>query len=231
MISKSHNNLKMGNLSEQELKELASQLSHPKGENGKQTGYSMNVANDNMICNVIAQVSLKENSKILEIGPGNGKHVSYLFEINSDINYFGADISEVMVEEATNLNVKFTASGKAIFQLSDGEKLDYSDAFFTSVFTVNTLYFWKNPKEYLQEISRILKPKGELVIGFIPKNTMEKIPFSKYGFELYENENVQSLLEEIGFKIDKIISETEEVLSNTGDKKIRTFTIIKALKN
>lgn len=220
----------MGNLSEQELKELASQLSHPKGENGKQTGYSMNVANDNMIRNVIAQVSIKENSKILEIGPGNGKHVSYLFEINSDINYFGADISELMVEEATNLNSQFITSGKAIFQLSDGEKLDYSDAFFTSVFTVNTLYFWKNPKEYLQEISRILKPKGELIIGFIPKNTMEKIPFSKYGFELYENEKIQNLLEQNNFSIDTTLTQTEEVLSNIGEVKIRTFTIIKALK-
>ena len=220
----------MGNLSEQELKELASQLSHPKGENGKQTGYSMNVANDNMIRNVIAQISLKENSKILEIGPGNGKHISNLFEINSDINYFGADISEVMVEEATNLNSQFIVSGKAIFQLSDGEKLDYSDAFFTSVFTVNTLYFWKNPKEYLQEISRILRPKGELIIGFIPKSTMEKIPFSKYGFELYESEKIQNLLEQNNFSIDTTLTQTEEVLSNIGEVKIRTFTIIKALK-
>ena len=217
-------------LSEHELKELASQLSHPKGENGKQTGYSMNVANDNMIRNVIAQISVKENSKILEIGPGNGKHIRYLFEINSGISYYGADISELMVEEATTLNSQLTASGKAVFQLADGEKLDYSDAFFTSIFTVNTLYFWKNPKEYLQEINRVLKPNGELIIGFIPKSTMEKIPFSKYGFELYENEDVQNLLEENNFSIDKIFSQTEEVLSNTGEVKIRTFTIIKALK-
>jgi len=98
------------------------------------------------------------------------------------------------------------------------------------IFTVNTLYFWKNPKEYLQEIFRVLKSKGQFVLGFIPKSTMEKIPFAKYGFELYDNENVQNLLEAVGFRIDSILSETEEVLSNTGDKKIRTFTIIKALK-
>ena len=217
-------------LSEQELQELASQLSHPKGENGKQTGYSMNVANDNMIRNAIAQISVKKNSKILEIGPANGKHIHYLFEINSGISYYGADISELMVEEATTLNSQFTASGKAVFQLSDGEKLDYSDAFFTSIFTVNTLYFWKNPKEYLQEINRVLKPKGELIIGFIPKSTMEKIPFSKYGFKLYEKEDVQDLLEKNNFSIDQTLSQTEEVLSNTREVKIRTFTIIKAFK-
>ena len=100
-----------------------------------------------------------------------------------------------------------------------------------SIFTVNTLYFWKNPKQYLQELFRVLKNDGQLILGFVPKSTMEKIPFTKYGFELYDNESVQNLLEEIGFKIGKILSETEEVLSNTGDKKIRTFTVIKALKS
>ena len=42
----------------------------------------------------------------------------------------------------------------------------------------------------MKEIKRILKPNGEFVLAFIPKNTMEKIPFSKYGFELYENEDL-----------------------------------------
>ncbi|MCY1239767.1 hypothetical protein D9M72_525780 [compost metagenome] len=59
---------------------------------------------------------------------------------------------------------------------------------------------------------------------------MEKIPFSKYGFELYNNEKAKALLQNAGFTIANTLSEQEEVLSNTGDKKIRTFTIIKALK-
>lgn len=220
----------MGNLSEKELQELANQLSHPKGENGIATAMSMNVANDNMIRKAIGQISFAGNATVLEIGPGNGKHIKYLFEKNPNIKYFGADISELMVQEATNLNSEFTVSGKAVFELSDGEKLSYPDSFFDSVFTVNTLYFWKNPKEYLQEIKRVLKPNGQFILAFIPKSTMEKIPFSKYGFELYENESVASLLEEAGFSIATIQSEEEEVLSNTGDVKIRTFTIIKVLK-
>lgn len=221
----------MGNLSEQELKELASQLSHPKGENGIATAKSMNVANDNMIRNVINQIDVFDTINILEIGPGNGLHINYLFEKNPNIKYIGIDISELMVQEATELNSEFTKNGKAIFKLTDGEIIEKENNSINAIFTVNTLYFWKNPKEYLQELFRVLKNDGKLILGFVPKSTMEKIPFTKYGFELYDNESVQGLLEEIGFKIDKIISETEEVLSNTGDKKIRTFTVIKALKN
>lgn len=221
----------MGNLSEQELKELASQLSHPKGENGIATAKSMNVANDNMIRNVINQIDIFDDINILEIGPGNGLHIKYLFEKNPNINYTGIDISELMIQEATDLNSEFTKNGKVIFELTNGEIIEKENNSFNAIFTVNTLYFWKNPKEYLQELYRVLKNEGQLILGFVPKSTMEKIPFTKYGFELYDNESVQNLLEEIGFKIDKIISETEEVLSNTGDKKIRTFTVINALKN
>jgi len=221
----------MGNLSEQELKELASQLSHPKGENGIATAKSMNVANDNMIRNVINQIDIFDDINVLEIGPGNGLHIKYLFEKNPNINYTGIDISELMIQEATDLNSEFTKNGKAIFELTNGEIVEKENNSFNAIFTVNTLYFWKNPKEYLQELYRVLKNDGQLILGFVPKTTMEKIPFTKYGFELYDNESVQNLLEEISFKIDKIISETDEVLSNTGDKKIRTFTVIKALKN
>ena len=220
----------MGNLSEQELKELASQLSHPKGQIGIATAKSMNVANDNMIRNVINQIAIFDNINILEIGPGNGLHIKYLFEKNPNVKYIGIDISELMVLEAKELNSEFTASKKAVFEFTDGEIIEKNDNSLDVIFTVNTIYFWKNPTAYLQEIFRVLKINGQLIIGFIPKDVMEKIPFTKYGFELYDNKSVQNLLEESGFKIDKVASETEEVLSSTGDKKIRTFTIIKAFK-
>jgi len=220
----------MGNLDEKELQELASQLSHPNGENGIQTAYSMNVANDNMIRNAIAQIEIKDNSSLLEIGPGNGAHIKYLFEINSNIKYYGIDVSKLMVEEATKLNSEFTNSDKAVFEWTDGEKIVHPDTAFDSIFTTNTIYFWKNPEEYIKEIFRVLKPKGEFILAFIPKEVMEKIPFSKYGFELYDNEKARALLQDAGFTIANTLSEQEEVLSNTGDKKIRTFTIIKAVK-
>lgn len=221
----------MGNLSESELQELASQLSHPKGENGVATAKSMNVANGNMIEKVIDQIKLEANSRVLEIGPGNGLHINYLFEKNPDIFYKGIDISELMVAEANSLHAGNIASKKAIFELTNGEFISDKDNSFEAIFTVNTIYFWKNPMKYLQEIARVLQPNGQLVIGFIPKNVMEKIPFSKFGFNLFENENVVEILEKSNFNIIDVISETEEVLSNTGDTKIRTFTIINAKSN
>lgn len=119
----------MGNLSEKELQELAGQLSHPNGESGIQTAYSMNVANDNMIRHTIEQIEIMTHSKILEIGPGNGIHIKYLFEKEANLNYYGIDVSELMIEEALRLNSEFTATERAVFELTDGEKISYPDSF------------------------------------------------------------------------------------------------------
>ena len=135
-----------------------------------------------------------------------------------------------MVQEANMLNADLVQNQKAVFQVSDGEKLDYPDLFFNTVFTVNTIYFWKDPKTYLQEISKILMSKGALIIAFIPEYIMQNIPFSKFGFTLYSEAKIILLLQDQNFTIEKVFSIEEEVLSNTGAIKNRTFTVIKAAK-
>lgn len=221
----------MQKMSEQELQELASQLSHPKGENGITTAKSMNFTNDNMIRKTIGCMEFRDDQQILEIGPGNGSHLSYLFEKNNSINYTGIDISELMIREAKALNQQWINSGHAAFELTNGESIEKPDAVYDVVFTVNTLYFWKNPTAFLKEIYRILKNNSSFVMAFIPKNTMEKIPFTKYGFELYHNDDVCDLLQKTDFVIDGVFSFDEEVQSNSGATVKRTFTIIKAFKH
>jgi len=218
-------------MSEQELRELASQLSHPKGENGIATAKSMNFTNDNMIRKTIGHIDIKDEFHILEIGPGNGLHVSQLFEKRNNIRYDGIDISELMVSEAKTINEQWIDSGQATFEITNGENIEKQNSVYDAVFTVNTLYFWKNPKAFLGEIYRVLKSYGLFVIAFIPKNTMEKIPFTKFGFELYHNEDVCDLLRESHFEIDSVFSFDEEIQSNTGAQIIRTFTVIKAFKH
>ncbi len=136
-----------------------------------------------------------------------------------------------MIREAKALNQQWINSGHAAFELTNGESIEKPDAVYDVVFTVNTLYFWKNPTAFLKEIYRILKNNSSFVMAFIPKNTMEKIPFTKYGFELYHNDDVCDLLLKTDFVIDGVFSFNEEVQSNSGATVKRTFTIIKAFKH
>lgn len=213
-------------LSENELQELARQLRCPDGDTGLKVGEMMNFTNSNIINKAIESLNLKDTDTILEIGPGNGAHVKDIIS-KANVGYFGIDISETMIAEAEKLNADLY---NASFYLTNGEHIPFSENHFDSAFTCNTIYFWKNPQEYANEIARVLKPDGLLSIGFIPDSTMQKIPFAKYGFTLYNIETVSRLVTAAGLTVVSANTDTEMVMSNSGEQIEREFVILTAKK-
>ena len=61
--------------SEEELKEIAKQLSNPDASEGVKTGERMSHGNGQMIHRTIDLLDIKPNDFVLEIGPGNGGHI------------------------------------------------------------------------------------------------------------------------------------------------------------
>lgn len=213
-------------LTETELQELAKQLRCPDGENGIKVGEMMNFTNSNIIVKSIESLDLQNNDTVLEIGPGNGSHVKDIITAK-EIEYHGIDISETMVTEAQKLTAKLN---NVFFHLSDSNQIDFDADTFDKIFTTNTIYFWQYPAAYTNEIKRVLKPGGILSIGFIPKSTMEKIPFAKFGFVLYDIETVSRLLESSGLSVLSAVTEKEFVTSNSGEQIEREFVILSAKK-
>lgn len=214
-------------LTEIELKELAKQLRCPDGEGGIKVGEMMNFTNSNIINKAIESLDLQNGDIILEIGPGNGSHVKNIINTAIELEYFGIDISETMVEEAEKINTLFE---NVFFRLTDGKHIPFSENHFNKIFTCNTIYFWEHPQDYAYELSRVLKPDGIVSIGFIPKSTMQHIPFAKFGFVLYDIETVIQLLENVGFTILETKAEKEFVTSNSGEQIEREFIILSAKK-
>lgn len=215
-------------LSETELQELAQQLRCPDGENGIKIGEMMNFTNSNIITKTIKSLGLKDGDSLLEIGPGNGLHVKEIINAADDMEYFGIDISETMVTEAEKLNASLD---NVSFRLTDGEHIPFSENHFEAVFTCNTIYFWKDPQDYANEIARVLKTDGAVSIGFIPKSTMSKIPFAKYGFTLYDIETVTGLMTTAGLTVTSAVTDTEMVMSNSGEQIEREFVVLTAKKS
>ena len=212
--------------SEEELKNIAKQLSCPEGEHGIKTGEMMHASNIGMITSAIEAVHLKRNETVLEIGHGNGGHIAQLLSKAENLKYYGADISETMITEAEKINQDFVDKGTVRFELTDGATLPFKNNQFDKIFTVNTLYFWSNPSEYLNEIKRTLKPNGIFALCFADKTFMQNLPFTSYGFTLYEVEKVKELLESAGFKIKNILKKTELIKSKTGEQVEREYYVI-----
>lgn len=214
-------------MNEAELEALAAHLRCPDGDKGLKVAAMMNATNANIISKTIALLRIQEGDNVLEIGPGNGKHVRDFMLLADGITYFGIDISEIMVAEAS---ADYADYSDVSFQLSDGKVIAFQDNSFDKIFTVNTIYFWEEPEAYLKEIWRVLKPGGTLCIGFIPEKVMQKIPFVKYGFNLYSEGRVRELLESCGLTIASEITEKERITGNTGQHIEREFVITSAKK-
>lgn len=212
-------------MEKEELKILAQNLANPQGEKGIEIGEMMNATNIGMTLESIRTLLIEDNQHILEIGHGNAGHLKSLLSLAQDLKYTGVDISETMHNEAKKLNKEFQT--KADFVLYEGKKLPFGDQTFDKIFTVNTVYFWENPVEFLNEIYRVLKDNGTFVLTFGQRDFMEKLPFTAYDFTLYNNDEMEELVSQSHFKRMKTSEKEEEIKSKTGNETIqRIYTIL-----
>lgn len=209
----------------EELRKLAEQLKNPNGCKGIEIAEMMNETNIKMTHHSIDCLEILDEDNILELGHGNCAHLPYLFQHNN-INYCGLEISELMNSEAKRINQLFVENGKADFRLYNGLNIPFQDNYFDKAFTVNTIYFWSKPKVLLTELYRILKPNGKLNITFACQNFMAQLPFTQFGFTLYNNEKIKRLITTTPFKIISSDTQTETVKSKMGEMIDRTFTTI-----
>lgn len=215
---------------EAKWRELARQLSCPEGPAGMETADMMRTTNDMMIRSAMEVLGITGNDQVLEIGPGGGRHVEYLFEQVAPARYTGVDISETMVREAGRYHAEKPYAGRVSFLLSDGIQLPFGDASFDRAFSVNTVYFWQDSAAYAHELYRVMKPGGLISLAYGEKRFMETLPFTRYGFRLYDTEMVTRLLENSGFHLSGHSHKKEEFENTAGMKVQREYTVTLAKK-
>ncbi|SMD13188.1 class I SAM-dependent methyltransferase [Pedobacter nyackensis] len=221
----------MSKLTEQQLREIAGQLGKPEGADGIMTAERMAHTNNNMTKSAIEALDIAKGDVVLEIGPGNGTHVKDLMTKASGIRYYGVDISDTMVAEANRINEAEVNKGQVSFSLTAADKLNFDDEFFDKIFTVNTLYFWADPLAYAAEIKRVLKHGGLFCLAIGTKEFMEKLPFTKYRFKLYDASDAEQLFRSAGFIVTDVKQQKDLTTSHTGEIVDRDIIIMTARRD
>ncbi len=180
--------------------ELSRHLRQPQGEVGREIGLQMNEGNRHICLNSYLQLQPQASDKILEIGMGNGFFVNDLMDMAEALDYTGVDFSPTMVEEASNINKELLRIGNVRFECASIESLPLDDNSFDRITTTNTLYFWPQPKKNIQELQRLLKPGGKILIVYRSKSCMDQLEFTQHGFTKYDPMEVEVLLQEAGFE-------------------------------
>lgn len=180
----------------------AEQLRKPHGEGAEAIAAYMRELNRALYAHVVKLLLPEKEKQLLEIGFGEGIVPEMLHQQSETMHYTGIDFSEEMVNMAAAKNIPGTR-----FLFGEVATMPFADQTFDVCFGINVVYFWENPERELAEILRVLKPGGCLMLGYRPKTFMQAIPFTQFGFTLYETANLEGLLVKHGFV--KITTQTE----------------------
>lgn len=107
----------------------------------------------------IARLSVQASDTVLDIGCGTGAMLAQLAALYPDTSFCGVDASSEMLDIA-NLRLPST------IELTQGwaEELPYPDGRFNTVVSCNMFHFIRRPDAALDEMLRVLRPNGTLVM-------------------------------------------------------------------
>jgi ubiquinone/menaquinone biosynthesis C-methylase UbiE len=108
---------------------------------------------------VLESVSLDGREEVLDVACGTGELPRLLLERWPDLNITGADLSPGMLEQAKSKNL-----GTVTWLQRDAASLAVPDGRFDYVICTNSFHYFPHPREALQEMRRVLRPRGTLVL-------------------------------------------------------------------
>jgi SAM-dependent methyltransferase len=109
-------------------------------------------------------VSIERHNTILDVGCGGGGTVRKLARIAVEGKVYGVDLSDDSVAVSRAINKQLIERGRVEIQKSSVSCLPFPDDMFDLVTAVNTYYYWPDLVSDMQEVRRVLKPGGRLVI-------------------------------------------------------------------
>jgi SAM-dependent methyltransferase len=179
---------------------IAAQLRQPSGWIAGLVASALNRVNAPMNRATLSLLDVGADDRVLEVGFGGGALLASLADVATRGMVAGVDFSPEVVERARRKLRDRVADGRVELRCADAAAMPFADGSFTRACTVNTIYFWPDPRAVLAEFRRVLADGGRLVVTFGAKETAEKLPYTRHGFTLYEAEAVRALLESAGFR-------------------------------
>ena len=180
------------------LKSFFNQCARPEGSLGRAMLCFMNYTHAPLTNWGLKLVNVQDGWTILDVGCGGGFTIRRLLKRSKDAQVYGIDISEESVTKARQVNAEVLDKQVYVTQGS-AEQLPYNDEMFDLVTAVETVYFWPNLPDCLQEVRRVLKPGGKFAIMVEVVDNDSKWTSIVDGMTAYTPEQLKTLLDDAGF--------------------------------
>lgn len=140
------------------------QVRRPSGIFGRAMAATMNASHSKMTDWGLAHVPIEKQFTILDVGCGGGRTIRKHAAAASDGMIYGVDYASGSVAASCAENRDAIDTGRVEIQLGTVSQLPFPDAKFDLVSAVETIYYWPAPVQDLQEILRVLKPGGRVIV-------------------------------------------------------------------
>jgi ubiquinone/menaquinone biosynthesis C-methylase UbiE len=146
------------------MPDLMDQYRCPTGEDGRKIAASMNRGHEPLTLWGLSHLTIKPDWAVLDVGCGGGKTVHRLAKLVPKGKVYGLDYSADMVQYSKEINQDLIAQNRVEIAEGTVEKIPFPEDFFDLVTAIETYYFWNNFTAALEEINRVLKPDGRLLL-------------------------------------------------------------------
>jgi ubiquinone/menaquinone biosynthesis C-methylase UbiE len=146
------------------MSHLLNQFRKPTGWLGRLTLREMNRHHSKLTNWGLQHIAIAQHDTVLDVGCGGGRTVHKLAGIATESKVYGIDFSEASVTFSRRTNMRWIELGRAEILHASVSGLPFSDQIFDLVTAVETHFFWPDLVADMQEVLRVLKPGGKLII-------------------------------------------------------------------
>jgi ubiquinone/menaquinone biosynthesis C-methylase UbiE len=124
----------------------------------------MNLSHSSLTDWGLQHVDVGKHRTILDVGCGGGRTIQKLAAMATEGTVYGVDYAKGSVAASRAKNARFIQSGRVAIAQGTVSRLPFAGGSFDLVTAVETQYYWPDLPRDMQEIRRVLKPGGTLII-------------------------------------------------------------------
>jgi ubiquinone/menaquinone biosynthesis C-methylase UbiE len=148
-------------------------FAHPSGWLGRMAGRFM--LWNNKQDDVVGVLGVQRGHDVLEVGYGPGGLIRLLAERTEAASIRGVDPSPEMRDQATRHNRKAVRTGRIRLDLGTADRTGLPDASVDRVVSVNNVAIWPDLEAAVDELHRVVRPGGTVIIAWHGGTTPSRI--------------------------------------------------------
>lgn len=143
---------------------LVRQVRKPTKWTGRLILWLMNSSHSKLTDWGLQHVRIQKDFRILDVGCGGGRTIQKLAAAATQGVVYGVDYADGSVAASRAKNAELVRAGRVEIEQASVSLLPFPDSKFDLVTAVETQYYWPELLKDMQEILRVLKPGGTLLI-------------------------------------------------------------------